>query len=42
MGSEKSSADVLQQQYRQRFAQATDYRNALWQVLVQGFLSALC
>jgi SAM-dependent methyltransferase len=37
MGSELSRAEVVQQQYRQRFAQASDYRNALWSVLCTDF-----
>ena len=37
MGSDSSRADVVQQQYRQRFTQATDYRNALWKVLCTEF-----
>ena len=37
MGSDKSQADIVQQQYRQRFSQATDYRNALWEVLCGDF-----
>ena len=37
MGSEQSRADIVQQQYRQRFAEATGYRNALWSVLCSNF-----
>ena len=37
MGSEQSRADIVQQQYRQRFAEATGYRNALWRVLCSNF-----
>jgi SAM-dependent methyltransferase len=37
MGRELSRADIVQQQYRQRFAQASDYRNALWNVLCKDF-----
>jgi len=37
MGRELSRAHVVQHQYRQRFAQASDYRNALWSVLCKNF-----
>jgi len=37
MGTPLSRADVVKQQYRQRFAQASDYRNALWSVLCKDF-----
>ena len=37
MSSEKSQGDIVQQQYRQRFADASVYRNALWQVLCDDF-----
>jgi SAM-dependent methyltransferase len=37
MGSEKSQADIVQMQYRQRFSDAQDYRNALWSVLCRSF-----
>jgi SAM-dependent methyltransferase len=37
MGREKSRADIVQQQYRQRFSSAADYRNALWSVLCNDF-----
>ena len=37
MGSGKSREDIVQLQYRQRFSQATDYRNALWSVLCRNF-----
>jgi SAM-dependent methyltransferase len=37
MGSNKSKAVIVQEQYRQRFSQATDYRNALWAVLCKEF-----
>lgn len=37
MGSETSKADIIQLQYRQRFAAAQNYRNALWSVLCQNF-----
>ena len=40
MGSEKSKADVVQQQYRRRFSQAEDYRNALWSVLCSDFFQS--
>ena len=40
MGSEKSKADVVQQQYRQRFSKAEDYRNALWSVLCSDFFQS--
>ena len=40
MGSEKSRADIVQQQYRQRFSAAKDYRNALWGVLCSDFFQA--
>lgn len=37
MGRERSRADIVQQQYRQRFSSAADYRNALWSVLCNDF-----
>jgi SAM-dependent methyltransferase len=37
MDSEMSREEIVQLQYRQRFAQATDYRNALWSVLCSQF-----
>tara|TARA_R110002049_G_scaffold49267_20_gene141233 strand:+ start:1341 stop:2018 length:678 start_codon:yes stop_codon:yes gene_type:complete len=37
MDSEMSREEVVQLQYRQRFSQATDYRNALWSVLCSHF-----
>lgn len=37
MASEKTRADIVREQYRQRFAQAGEYRNALWQVLCADF-----
>jgi SAM-dependent methyltransferase len=37
MESEKSKADIVQQQYRQRFTPASDYRNNLWDVLCKDF-----
>lgn len=37
MGSQKSKADIAQQQYRQRFSEAGEYRNALWSVLCKDF-----
>jgi SAM-dependent methyltransferase len=40
MASEQSRADVVQQQYRQRFSQATDYRDALWAVLCREFFQS--
>ena len=40
MGSEKSRADIVQQQYRQRFSQAEAYRNALWGVLCSDFFQS--
>lgn len=40
MGSEKSQADIVQLQYRQRFSQAEDYRNALWDVLCREFFQS--
>ena len=40
MGSEKSRAEVVQQQYRQRFSQAEVYRDALWGVLCRDFFQS--
>jgi SAM-dependent methyltransferase len=40
MGSEKSKADVVQQQYRQRFSKAEGYRKALWSVLCSDFFQS--
>jgi SAM-dependent methyltransferase len=37
MASEKSRENIAQLQYRQRFTQATEYRNALWSVLCGRF-----
>ena len=37
MKVEQSKADTLQQQYRQRFAEDMQYRNALWRVLCGDF-----
>lgn len=37
MGSDKSRADIVQLQYRQRFERTTDYRSALWSVLCHEF-----
>ncbi|CAA0088130.1 27-O-demethylrifamycin SV methyltransferase [Halioglobus japonicus] len=37
MSSEMSKEEIVQLQYRQRFSQATDYRNALWAVLCNDF-----
>jgi len=37
MGSENSGESVVQLQYRQRFTEATDYRNALWGILCRNF-----
>lgn len=37
MGTEKSRAEVVAQQYRNRFADAGDYRHALWRVLCADF-----
>ena len=37
MSAEQSKGDTLQQQYRQRFSEGTDYRNALWRVLCSDF-----
>lgn len=37
MGTEKSRADIVQLQYRQRFSQTMDYRHALWGVLCRDF-----
>lgn len=37
MGSDLSEAEVLKEQYRQRFNPAADYRNALWSVLCEDF-----
>jgi SAM-dependent methyltransferase len=37
MSAEQSKADALQKQYRQRFSEGTDYRNALWGVLCSKF-----
>ena len=37
MGSEKSREDIAQLQYRQRFAQGGDYRDALWGILCRNF-----
>jgi SAM-dependent methyltransferase len=37
MGSDSIKADIVQQQYRQRFAQGADYRNSLWRVLCNDF-----
>ncbi|MEH6582667.1 MAG: class I SAM-dependent methyltransferase [Halioglobus sp.] len=37
MSGEQSKAEVLQQQYRQRFSEGMEYRNALWEVLCADF-----
>jgi SAM-dependent methyltransferase len=37
MSDNKSKEETLQQQYRQRFSEGMEYRNALWQVLCQDF-----
>lgn len=37
MGTEKSEAEVLRQQYRRRFEPSSDYRDALWHVLCEDF-----
>ena len=37
MGTERSQADVIQAQYRQRFEPAAAYRDALWAVLCSDF-----
>jgi 2-polyprenyl-3-methyl-5-hydroxy-6-metoxy-1,4-benzoquinol methylase len=40
MGTEETRADVVQQQYRARFSEAGDYRNALWGVLCSDFFQS--
>jgi len=40
METEGSRADIVQQQYRQRFSGATDYRDALWRVLCDEFFQS--
>jgi len=40
METEGSRADIVQQQYRQRFSAATDYRDALWRVLCSDFFQS--
>jgi SAM-dependent methyltransferase len=37
MGTGTNQADIVQQQYRQRFSPVADYRNALWSVLCHDF-----
>lgn len=37
MGVDKTREDIVQLQYRQRFEQGKDYRNALWRVLCRDF-----
>ncbi len=37
MSAQQSQADSLQQQYRARFSEASQYRNALWRVLCEEF-----
>lgn len=40
MGTETNRADIVRQQYRQRFSGANDYRNALWAVLCEDFFQS--
>ena len=37
MGADKTREEIVQLQYRQRFEQGKDYRNALWRVLCRDF-----
>lgn len=40
MGMEQNRADTVQHQYRQRFSEITDYRDALWGVLCHDFFQS--
>jgi SAM-dependent methyltransferase len=41
MIAEPNIAETLQRQYRQRFAEGHEYRNALWQVLCKNFFQRM-